>query len=146
MKKLICILLLLYSFIGFVQSNDDLNVFITGENYCGNRLDTIFLGKRPVFTGVPLPDTLSVIAWTDSLTLCKDSAWITMVVYNNTNNPTNNSNTLDLWHSNNLVYQSGDLPDSTITTPLSGICYSALIILEFAIQHNAKHTNPTQGF
>jgi hypothetical protein len=90
--------------------NNGISLNVKANTYCGRQIGPLpLLAKPNLVIGKPLPDSLSITAWTDSLTLCKDSAWVTMVVSNNSNSSSNGINTLNLWHSSNLSYSGGDM-------------------------------------
>jgi hypothetical protein len=94
----------------FTQSTDNVNVFITATNYCGNKLDTIHLGKRPVITGIPTLDSLKVEILNDTISGCGDSATIHVIITNMGTDTTGNYNTLTVELPAGAVWASGAIP------------------------------------
>lgn len=92
----------------FYTSNDDVKVFITATNYCGNRLDTIFLGKRPEFIEFPEQDSLMVELLNDTISGCSETATTTIVVTNLGVNPTGSINILTVELPTGFTWTSGD--------------------------------------
>lgn len=91
----------------FYTSADKVKVFVTATNYCGNRLDTIFLEKKPIYIELPEQDSLLVEILNDTISGCNDTATVNITVTNIGSSVTGNSNTVIVDLPTGFVWNSG---------------------------------------
>lgn len=91
----------------FYTSTDKVKIMITATNYCGNQLDTIIIEQRPLFTNLPLQDSLKVELFNDTISGCGDSATVMAVITNLGSNPTGANNSLTITLPTGFAWSSG---------------------------------------
>lgn len=105
----------------FYQSQTEVELLISAQNYCGNNINTVPITHRPhTIMGFPTQDSLSVnISTIATVSGCGDNTLVQVTVTNEGTSTTDTLNTLNIVLPNSFAWSGGD-----VATTVAGQTYT----------------------